>query len=417
MIWVGLGVLMVTLLGVGLSWRVRQAWNHFPTYHDVHYRVQTQDGWDLSLFRYITTDNLTEGGESTPKPRPVVVLCHDIGSSPQLWEQDGPQSWPLQCKALGYDVWSVGLRGTSSAKPHYLDVYHGWGWDLEAHLYFDLPALLATIKQHTQGAAVHWIGHGLGGTLGLVTHANGAFSFGSCTVINTGLKPLPRFRGIAALLRWWPLPFVPLPQLYRWTTPFRWALQQWRRLRSKVLQQSQQKAAPFSPALAAQLKPLSTPALRQTLRWWYKGHWQLGPGQPSLHSNLSTFSCPVLCIGAPGSAQAPPRAVQHLLEQLPPATRYSFRVELSGEEHSDVPKVPPETDKEPVSLNQAGAKDMDEPPAWAEEVPYGHFAPLLHSQLRQRLLTKWHHWHESLFAPKPPPKRRRHRTSRPGKEK
>ncbi|TNE45455.1 MAG: hypothetical protein EP343_26430 [Deltaproteobacteria bacterium] len=417
MIWVGMGVLMVALVGVGLSWRVRQAWNHYPTYHDVHYRVRTQDGWDLSLYRYIHANDLAQEEETAPPPRPVVVLCHDIGSSPQLWEQDGPQSWPLQCKALGYDVWSVGLRGTSSAEPHYLDVYHGWGWDLEAHIHFDLPALLATIRQHTQGAAIHWIGHGLGGTLGLVSHTQSASPFASCTVINSGLKPLPRFRGIAALLRWWPLPFVPLPQIYRWTTPFRWTLQQWRSLRSKVLQQTQQKAAPFSPALAVQLKPLSTPVLRQTLRWWYKGHWQLRAGQPSLHTELSTFSCPVFSMSAPGSAQAPTRAVQQLLEQLPSSQRYSFHIDLSGEEHTDSPTAQSDSSDEPALPNTTLEEDTSESPAWAKEIPYGHFAPLLHSQLRQRLLIEWHTWHQSLFAPKPPPKRRRRRSSRPGKEK
>lgn len=403
MIWVALGAVVLAVATTGMILRVRQAWNHYPTYHDVHYRVRTLDGWDLSLFRYIYTAG-SEKNE-TSNPRPVIILCHDIGGSPQLWEQDGPRSWPLQLKRLGYDVWSIGLRGTSSSEPNYLDVYHGWGWDLDAHLSYDLQAVLSTIQQHTKDAQRHWLGHGLGGAMGLIAHTQGKMEFSSITTINTGLKPLQRFRGLAIFMQWWPISFVPLHHFYRWSSPIRWLMQKFGRLRSRLFQQAQLPHAAFSPALALQLKPLSTQALRQALRWWYNGDWKLQPGQASLHKQLPNLSCPVRCISTPGSTQAPSHAVERLLQHLPESKRHglwisnacSMKKTFPGQESKETQDIPV------YSPNNGLLKEQSE----VGQAPFGHYAPLLDPDLREILVNEIHSWHQNHFSPEPKKKRRR----------
>ncbi len=387
---IGLGILVLTLLLLGV--RVWRSWQHTPTYFDAQYRTQTEDGWTLGMYRYTPK---AQG----QKARAVVVLCHELGSSPQLWEQGGTDSWPLQFKHKGYDVWSIGLRGTGQSRPQYLDAFHGWGWDIETHLDLDVPALFATIRLQTNNLPIHWIGHGLGGALGLLAQATHKLPLASIAVMGVGLQPLRRFGLLQWLIQRWPRPVFPLRWLYRLLSP---PIVLWRYIgqlfRRSMFRQPCTSSLKMMTGLISQLTPTSTPSLQQWMQWLAQGQWLSSTTEHRLDTNLSEATCPILCLSIPGDRFAPEASVKRLFQQLPESQRTLSTTKNPDREESPNPPSP-QREKDP-SLHQPS------PPN-----DRGHFSPLFSPLLRKALIHQIGEWHQEV-APFPKEKKLKKRKKR-----
>src|SRR5438105_2216446 len=120
------------------------------------YQARTQDRWTLALHRYRLP-------ALQPERRTPVLLCHGLGSNRHSFDAPQGPSLARYLANLGYDVWSLELRGAGSSKRPGLFNALRWEWTFEHYVRFDAPAAVALVCDATGSAGVHWVGHSLGG--------------------------------------------------------------------------------------------------------------------------------------------------------------------------------------------------------------------------------------------------------------
>jgi len=122
----------------------------------IHF-AKTTDGWTVALHRYLPV---------TARYAEPVVLCHGLGANRFNFDLAEDRSLARALTAVGFEVWSLELRGHGcSDKPGWFKP-HGWGVTFDDHLERDLPAALDLIHQVTGQPKVFWLGHSMGGMLG-----------------------------------------------------------------------------------------------------------------------------------------------------------------------------------------------------------------------------------------------------------
>ena len=90
-------------------------------------------------------------------PLPAVVLCHGLSSNHRGLHFPG-RSLAGWLAAHGYDVYLPDLRGSGdSDRPE--------AWDLDDHVYRDIPAILGAVRRASGRDRVHWVGHSMGGVV------------------------------------------------------------------------------------------------------------------------------------------------------------------------------------------------------------------------------------------------------------
>jgi len=120
--------------------------------------IQTRDGWRLAVYRYWK-------GEGTSGWGPV-VLCHGLGAN--RYDLDAPDheiSVARYLHARGHDVWVVELRGAGRSRPPGWPLRQRKPFDFDEYVHRDVPAILRHVLDATGGAALHWVGHSMGGML------------------------------------------------------------------------------------------------------------------------------------------------------------------------------------------------------------------------------------------------------------
>ena len=145
-----------------------------------HY-TETSDGWRLQVDRYQPT-----------KPDPAnnpVVLCHGLSYNNRFWDLTKKTSLARYLAERGYDVWTVSLRGaglsdqpvssvmrkiaTGSIDPNFLLTINQRSlgkaafseYSVDDHINYDVPAVIALVKEKTQAKKLHWVGHSMGGMI------------------------------------------------------------------------------------------------------------------------------------------------------------------------------------------------------------------------------------------------------------
>ncbi len=118
----------------------------------IHF-ARTSDGWRLALHHYRPQE------QRYAEP---ILLCHGLGANRCNFDLLDDRSLARSLVELGFDVWSLELRGhglSDSPRPF-------GRFDFDDHLDRDVPAALAAIRRLTGQPRVFWVGHSLGGMLG-----------------------------------------------------------------------------------------------------------------------------------------------------------------------------------------------------------------------------------------------------------
>jgi len=105
-----------------------------------------------------TADGLRLAVHRVPPPRgrgPAVVLCHGLSTN-HLGLHFPGRSLAGWIAAHGYDVYLPDLRGSGdSDRPAC--------WDLDDHVFRDVPAIVDGVRARSGRPQVHWVGHSMGG--------------------------------------------------------------------------------------------------------------------------------------------------------------------------------------------------------------------------------------------------------------
>ncbi|MFK7928242.1 MAG: alpha/beta fold hydrolase [Myxococcota bacterium] len=115
---------------------------------------EARDGWRAPLFMLPAAP----GGSGEP-----VILAHALGAHPDTFRFGADVTLAGALRRAGFTVYLLGHRGDADAVPP----RPGVGFDFDDVLNLDVPAAVARVREHSGAQRVLWVGHGLGGQLGL----------------------------------------------------------------------------------------------------------------------------------------------------------------------------------------------------------------------------------------------------------
>lgn len=143
-------VLAIVLDGAFVSW-----WYRLDDRAE-RLEVQTPDGWTLVAWY-----------RKAPKRRFTVpvVLCHGLGNNHVIMEFRAEQSLARFLSAAGFEVYSLDLRGAGDTRPPDEGPSEA---TIDDHAQVDVPALVEAVCKHAGVEQVAWVGHSLGGVVGLI---------------------------------------------------------------------------------------------------------------------------------------------------------------------------------------------------------------------------------------------------------
>ena len=125
--------------------------------------VRTADGWELSLFRW-------RPAASKPGSRVhgvSLILAHGTGVNRMCFLAEG-SNWAEYLSARGYDVWIPEYRGDRSSRAPDARTWKAGERGVDDIAEQDLPAVLDHVLAATGQQQVWWVGHSLGGLLGMI---------------------------------------------------------------------------------------------------------------------------------------------------------------------------------------------------------------------------------------------------------
>ncbi|MFZ4583690.1 MAG: alpha/beta hydrolase [Acidimicrobiia bacterium] len=121
-----------------LQWSTREDEQHF---------ARTQDGWNISLRRY-----LPHGTRSLP-----IVLGHGFAGSSWIFDLSEETSMAGALARAGFDTWSLDWRGRGDSWPDN-GADESLQWCFDDFVFRDAPAAVAKVREITGAPAVLWVG-------------------------------------------------------------------------------------------------------------------------------------------------------------------------------------------------------------------------------------------------------------------
>ncbi len=92
------------------------------------------------------------------------MLCHGLANNHRIFEFLSPQNLPQFLSKLGFEVFSVDLRGCGGARPPHegpLDA------SIDDFIERDVPAIVDAVLKASGASRVFWVGHSMGGMVAL----------------------------------------------------------------------------------------------------------------------------------------------------------------------------------------------------------------------------------------------------------
>jgi pimeloyl-ACP methyl ester carboxylesterase len=155
--------------------------------------VRTADGVDLVLYRM-------DPAERAAAPSTAVLLVHGAFSSHTVWMRGGARNAGLArfLADAGFDVWLADWRAHGAAtrepRPH--------TWHFDDIITQDAPALVAYVRTAT-GASPVWVGHSVGGAIGLALLARDPAALAAVVTLGTPgpvMGPLRRLLALGTMM-------------------------------------------------------------------------------------------------------------------------------------------------------------------------------------------------------------------------
>lgn len=134
--------------------------------------VRTADGWRLGLLEC----------PAHGAARGTVLIVHGMGATPLNYDLPGLFSPARWLAARGWRVFLGALRGRRPGEER-----AGGGWGFSDYAAQDAPALEAAVSA-LAGEPIHWVGHSLGGIVGLLHSFGGRSRLASITALGSALN-------------------------------------------------------------------------------------------------------------------------------------------------------------------------------------------------------------------------------------
>ncbi|XP_077206479.1 lipase member M-like [Paroedura picta] len=137
-------------------------------YPSEEYEILTDDGY------YLQINRIPHGihGPGNKGTRYTVLLQHGLSLEGRSWISNLPNSsLGFFLADAGCDVWILNSRGTTWSRRHQnFSTYQEEFWNFSFHEMgmYDVPAAINFILQETEQDGLYYIGHGQGGSLGLI---------------------------------------------------------------------------------------------------------------------------------------------------------------------------------------------------------------------------------------------------------
>jgi pimeloyl-ACP methyl ester carboxylesterase len=271
--------------------------------------AECADGWKLAVAHY---------KPAFPDSRPPVVLCHGLGANRWNLCLPGTHSLAAFLKERGHEVFVPDLRGCgdSQTPPPGKDRND---WNFDDHVLLDAPAILALAQRCTTKPQALWVGHSMGGMIGLALaegpHATalaGVAALGSPTHWSFHRRILGRLIGYSVHLAWGGRVhnrfMVRLIAPYLGYAPFP--------LNDVALNPRNIDGATYRRVAYHVLADSSRKVLAQFASWFSRDAWDLANPKTDLRAGLANVRCPVLLIGGTLDLLAPPQAMERALGEL-----------------------------------------------------------------------------------------------------
>lgn len=126
--------------------------------------VLTKDGWTVTAWHRPAAEARPGASRASRRFSVPVVLCHGLANNHSFMEFRGDQNLAKFLSELGFDCYSVDLRGAGDTRA---PDEGPWDATVDDHVRFDLPALVDEISRRSGSSKVVWIGHSLGGVVAL----------------------------------------------------------------------------------------------------------------------------------------------------------------------------------------------------------------------------------------------------------
>ncbi|HOX44931.1 MAG TPA: alpha/beta fold hydrolase [Myxococcota bacterium] len=153
------------------------------------YLLRCADGWALHVVRY-------RPPAGAPTGRGPALFVHGMGANRHNFDLNARHSLARDASRSGFDAFVVELRGRGRSQPP-PGVRANWCFD--DFLERDLPVVMELVARET-GQPVHWVGHSMGGMLGLAWAVrHGEEQLRSLSLFGT---PLAFARGQLGLQAW-----------------------------------------------------------------------------------------------------------------------------------------------------------------------------------------------------------------------
>lgn len=179
-----------------------------PTVDDVEFRalykktkyvVDTADGWSLVITRYRPVPQSFH----QPLFGDPLLLVHGFSQNRHAWTSG---EFVKNLLFFGLDIHILELRGHGKSSVEFQKERSAkfgrkppadleWGWDIDSHFLYDLPAAVAGVRRITRRDRIFFCGHSMGGILGygyagIHDHFEGVITIGAAAELGRGSLPL-----------------------------------------------------------------------------------------------------------------------------------------------------------------------------------------------------------------------------------
>ena len=174
-------------------------------YENQPHTVTSDDGYILTLFRILKSDEAEEqGGEA----KPVVLVQHGLQNDGTTFLQNGEKSLVIQLVDAGFDVWLGNNRGSRFSRKHVKlspESKEFWNFSFDEMGEQDLPAFFRYIIETTGQDKIRYIGHSQGTTQmfaalsdpvtrpKIAPHVEVFYALAPVVYLNDNKLPIPNF--------------------------------------------------------------------------------------------------------------------------------------------------------------------------------------------------------------------------------